>query len=75
MVPLWMCSEPLTMTPNRTQDAIAILQRRYYAGKPERIAALEEMRAADDVARKIFELRTRTALTQRQLAKLVGTTA
>jgi transcriptional regulator with XRE-family HTH domain len=35
---------------------------------------LEEARANDEVARKIYELRTKASLTQRQLAKLVGTT-
>src|SRR5712692_2711463 len=58
-----------------TKDAIKILDRRYYEGKPQRQAALEEARANDTVARKIYELRTKAGLTQRQLAKLVGTTA
>jgi len=43
--------------------------------RPERIAALEEARANDEVVRKICQLRTRAGLTQRQLAKPVGTTA
>jgi DNA-binding XRE family transcriptional regulator len=59
----------------RTADAVEVLHRRYYEGKPERISALEEARANDEVARKIYELRTRAGLTQRQLAKRVGTTA
>ena len=58
-----------------TTDAVAILHRRYYKGRPDRIAGLEKARADDQVARKIVELRTRAGLTQRQLAKLVGTTA
>src|SRR5438094_9191832 len=58
-----------------TRDAVAILDRRYYEGNPDRRAALEEARANDAVARKIYELRTKAGLTQRQLAKLVGTTA
>lgn len=58
-----------------TTDAVAILHRRYYAGRPERLAALEEARANDNVARKITALRLQAGLTQRQLAKLVGTTA
>ena len=58
-----------------TTDAVAILHRRYYEGKPARLAALEEARANDDVARKIAALRTEAGLSQRQLAKLVGTTA
>jgi len=58
-----------------TTDAVAILHRRYYAGKPERLAALAQARANDDVARKIAALRMEAGLSQRQLAKLVGTTA
>jgi DNA-binding XRE family transcriptional regulator len=58
-----------------TTDAVEILHRRYFEGKPEMLAALEEARANDAVARKIYELRTKAGLTQRQLAKLVGTTA
>lgn len=40
-----------------TSDAIEIMHRRYYEGKPARIAALEEARANDEVARKIYQLR------------------
>jgi DNA-binding XRE family transcriptional regulator len=58
-----------------TTDAAEILHRRYYEGRPERLAALEEARANDSVARKIVALRVKAGLTQRQLAKLVGTTA
>jgi DNA-binding XRE family transcriptional regulator len=58
-----------------TTDALEIIHRRYYAGKPDRIRELEEAAANDDVARKICQLRTDAGLTQRQLAKLVGTTA
>jgi ribosome-binding protein aMBF1 (putative translation factor) len=60
---------------SQTTDAVAILHRRYYEGRPERLAALEEARANDNVARKITTLRLQAGLTQRQLAKLVGTTA
>ncbi|MBZ0168542.1 Helix-turn-helix domain protein [Candidatus Methylomirabilis lanthanidiphila] len=57
-----------------TTDAVEILHRRYYEGCPERLAALEEARANDSVARKIAALRVKAGMTQRQLAKLVGTT-
>lgn len=65
------------MTKKRkpTTDAVEIMHRRYFEGNPEMLAALEEARANDEVARKIYELRTKAGLTQRQLAKLVGTTA
>src|SRR6266853_3682280 len=59
----------------KTTDAVEILHRRYYEGKPARLAALEEARANDEVARKIHALRTDAGLSQRELAKLVGTTA
>ncbi|TAJ29438.1 MAG: helix-turn-helix domain-containing protein [Nitrospirae bacterium] len=65
---------PKAKTPPTT-DAVEILRRRHYEGKPERLAALEEARANDNIARKITALRTEAGLTQRQLAKLVGTTA
>jgi len=58
-----------------TTDAVEILHRRYFEGKPEMLALLEEERANDEIARKIYDLRTKASLTQRQLAKLVGTTA
>jgi DNA-binding XRE family transcriptional regulator len=57
-----------------TTDAVEIVHRRYYKGKPERLAALEEERANAEIARKIHELRTQKGLTQKQLATLVGTT-
>ena len=58
-----------------TTDGLAILHKRHYAGRPERLAALEEARANDEVAREIRELRRRAGLTQKQLATLVGTAA
>jgi DNA-binding XRE family transcriptional regulator len=65
---------PKTKRPPTT-DAVEILHRRYYEDRPERLAALEEARANDSVARKLTVLRLQAGLTQRQLAKLVGTTA
>ena len=58
-----------------TADAVAILHRRYFEGKPERLAELEEERANAEVARKLYALRREAGLSQRELAKLVGTTA
>lgn len=58
-----------------TTDAIEIIHRRYYEGKPERLKELEEARADDEVARKVYALRTEAGLSQRALAKLVGTSA
>ena len=58
-----------------TTDAVEILHRRYYEGKPERLAELAEAEANLDIAQKIYNLRTKADLSQRELAKLVGTTA
>lgn len=58
-----------------TSDAVQILYRRYYEGRPERVRGLEEARASDSIARKLTTLRLRAGLTQRQLADMVGTTA
>ena len=62
-----------TMKP--TSDAMEILHRRFYESKPARLKSLEEARANEEIARKIQQLRTAAALTQAQLAKLIGTTA
>jgi DNA-binding XRE family transcriptional regulator len=58
-----------------TTDALEIIHRRFYEGRPDRIAELEKARAEDAIARKIYSLRTQAGLTQRELAKRVGTTA
>lgn len=68
-----MSSRAKTRKP--TTDAIEILHRRYYEGRPERLRELEEARMEDEVARKIYVLRTKAGLSQRDLAKLVGTSA
>jgi DNA-binding XRE family transcriptional regulator len=58
----------------RTSDAVEILHRRYYRGKPDRIAQLEEARNGDELARKIYELREKAGLTQARLAQMIGAT-
>jgi ribosome-binding protein aMBF1 (putative translation factor) len=59
----------------KTTDAIEIIHQRYFRGKPEMLAMLDEVRVNDDIARKIYDLRNSAGLNQRQLAKLIGTTA
>jgi DNA-binding XRE family transcriptional regulator len=63
-----------TRKRNLTSDAVEIIHRRYYEGRPQRMAELAEAEANDTVARKIYDLRKRAGLTQQHLAKLVGTT-
>ena len=70
------------MKPKRVQkkrraisDGVEIIDRMFYRGRPERQRGLEEARLNATIARQIHELRTRAGLSQRQLAKLIGTTA
>jgi DNA-binding XRE family transcriptional regulator len=65
----------MSKKPKSTSDAVAILQSRYFEGKPERLAELEVERANAQVARELLALRTEAGLSQRRLAELVGTTA
>ena len=58
-----------------TDDASEILRRRFVKDDPETTAELEKIRADNDVARKIYDLRIKAGLSQREFAKLVGTTA
>ena len=57
-----------------TTDALEIIDQEFYRGKPDRQRQLEQAVADDAVARKIRDLRGKAGLTQKQLAKLVGTT-
>src|SRR5208283_1888610 len=57
----------------KTSDGLAILHRRYYHGRPGRMAMLEQARINDSVAREIRQLREQAGLTQRQLAERMGT--
>ncbi len=52
-----------------------ILHRRYFDRSAEKLALLEEERSNAAVARQIYNLREEAGLSQRALAKLVGTTA
>jgi ribosome-binding protein aMBF1 (putative translation factor) len=58
-----------------TTDAVQILQRRYVENDPEMARLVAEELANLQIARKIYELRMKAGLSQRALAKLVGTTA
>jgi len=48
---------------------------RYVGDDPEQQQAFEEAIADYDVARKIYDLRTKAGLSQRELARRIGTTA
>jgi ribosome-binding protein aMBF1 (putative translation factor) len=56
-----------------TTDAVEILHRRYFEGKPEMLALLEQERVNAEVAQKVYDLRIAAGLSQRELAEKVGT--
>lgn len=57
-----------------SSKASAYLYKRYIAGNPAREQAYEEEVINAEIARKIFDLRTKAGLTQQELASRVGTT-
>ena len=61
------------MAGKRTANALDIIDRRYFKSADAR-AELEEARESAAVARRLYELRTKAGLTQKELAALVGTT-
>lgn len=63
------------MAAKKTTNAIKILHKRYVEGNPEMEALLEEERIHAEVAAKLYQLRTEAGLSQRELAKTVGTSA
>lgn len=62
------------MARRRSSDALDILQRRYYRDNPERLASLEAERQNAAIARALYDLRSKSGMTQRELAAQVGTT-
>ncbi len=59
----------------RTNDAIELLKRRYLASRPNWQAELQAARESAELARTLFQMRMDAKLTQRELAKRVGTSA
>lgn len=58
----------------KTPNAIEILHRRYIGDNAERQESIEAERVHAQVARAIYDLRKEAGLTQKDLAKLIGTT-
>ena len=63
------------MKTQQTTDAVAILHRRYVEGNQEMEALLKTERTHAEVAAQLYQLRTESGLSQRELAKKVGTSA
>ncbi len=58
-----MVKKSANANPDKIIEAVEIIYRRIFAGNPERLKALEDARADDEIARKIFGLRTQAGLT------------
>jgi ribosome-binding protein aMBF1 (putative translation factor) len=67
--------KPTKRTTSRTTDGIRILRNRFVKKDPEMARMVREERGKLEVAGKIRDLRTAAGISQRELAKLVGTTA
>lgn len=57
-----------------TTDGIKILHDLFIKDDPEMPALLKEEGERADIAQRIYDMRTREGLTQKQLADLIGTT-
>jgi ribosome-binding protein aMBF1 (putative translation factor) len=54
-------------------DALEIMDRRFFAGRPKRIAALNQTRREMALGLKIRRVREDAGMTQAELAKRIGT--
>ena len=61
--------------PKGRRDALDYAYDRYVKDDPEAKEAFEEHLVNAEIARKIYDLRSKAGLSQRELAKRVGTTA
>lgn len=62
------------MAEHDRRDGVSILRRRYIDGDVDRMASVERERTNAEVAQLIYDRRVAAGLTQKELAKLVGTT-
>ncbi len=58
----------------KTTDAVEILRRRYIKRSKKRLASLARERENLRIAEQIYELRTAAGLSQKDLARRIGTT-
>jgi ribosome-binding protein aMBF1 (putative translation factor) len=57
----------------RTTSASRIVFNRFYKGRPDRQAGLEQAMADTALGVRIYQLRTEAGLSQRELAEMIGT--
>src|SRR4051812_5289133 len=61
-------------SPKGSCDAVQILRARYIEAEAERVFTVDRERLNAELAQLIYDRRVAAALTQKELAKLVGTT-
>src|SRR5438093_10134766 len=61
--------------PTTITDGLEILDRLHFRGRPAREQALAKAKLNAQIAQEIYRLRTEAGLSQKDLARLVGTTA
>lgn len=59
----------------KSSDALNILYREFYDGKPDRLASLQVEYLSSRIARAIYDLRKSAGMTQAELAAKLGTRA
>ncbi len=57
-----------------SSDALKWMYNEFIGNDPERIASYQKERIKAEIARQVYDIREQAALTQKQLADLVGTT-
>ena len=65
----------MARTGKPKSDALQYLHDRYFGDNPKRLASLEAERINLDIACKIYDLRTKAGMSQRELARRIGTSA
>jgi ribosome-binding protein aMBF1 (putative translation factor) len=65
----------MAKTGKPKSDALQYLHDRYFGNNPKHLAMLEAERINLDIACKIYDLRTKAGMSQRELAKRIGTSA
>jgi ribosome-binding protein aMBF1 (putative translation factor) len=68
-------NKPKKPAKSKTANGIEILRNRYLTRDPEMARLVAEQRANMQVAQTIYDLRTKAGMSQRQLARLVDSTA
>lgn len=58
----------------KTSNTASILRKRYVKGSKERLESIALERQNSDIAEQIYVLRSQAGLSQKELAKMVGTT-